>query len=259
MASEKPTTPTNGANTIPNNLPVFEIPDNAQIESERSVTFSIVSDVGSVSVSIYDWYSRRCEVVCTGTGPALMGAGIVAPHWLEVVRPSWCVAFEEAGPRLIVGVRGRPKGRYMRLHKRGGAEAEFAVRWNVERWAEDDQYDQYQKRIAELWQRSGKVECKPDVNEEVCDRENPEDRARRTASLADAMLNQLRGLALVEHKGLKLSIESQQRILRQMAELRRAFAEARVVRVAPKYQTVGNVIGWPGRGRIAQVVPAALL
>lgn len=256
MAIEKPTTPTNGANNIPNNLPVFEIPASAKIESERSVTFSIASDAGSVSVSIHGRHGRRCEVMCTGTGPALVGAGFVTPHWLEVVRPSWCVAFEEAGPRLVVGVRGRPKGRYMRLHKHGGAEAEFAVWWKVERGAQDDKY---RKRIAELWQRSGKVECKPDVNEEVCDHENPEDRARRTAGLADAMLNQLRGLALVEHKGLKLSIESQQRILRQMAELRRAFAEARVVQVAPKYQTEGNVIGWPGRGRIAQVVPAALL
>jgi hypothetical protein len=190
-----------------------------------------------------------------------------------LLRPEWCpglpgnnkthqqVLFDSDGPHLLVGnTRGKKQpGAHITVRRISARSFMVEVPATLDQQKRLEEFHERRRAKLAAEMEKKRLACNPDVNEEVCDRENPEDRARRTAGLADAMLNQLRGLALVEHKGLMLSIESQQRILRQMAELRRAFTEARVVQVAPKYQTVGNVIGWPGRGRIAQVAPAALL
>ena len=253
MATKEPTTLV-AASTATNDFPVFDVPDNAEID-DCGATLSIGLPEDPVSVRVLDWgqsYAEKCEVRCEGTGPALVSAGIIAPDWLVDGRRSWCVALQEAGPRLVVGGRGRPKGRYMVLRNHDGGR--YSVSWNESGL----RCKEYGRRVKVLRERSGKPKQAPDARKEGKEFESPEDRVRRTAGLADAMLNELRGFVTVEHKGLKLSVESQQRILHQLAELRRAFAEARAVVVVPKYERVENIICWPGRGRVAQVAPTAL-
>lgn len=68
------------------------------------------------------------------------------------------------------------------------------------------------------------------------------------AAMASVDIDNLRGY-IEPFCGLRFTPESEASILRLCDEMRRAFAEARMVPVVPKYRTEGNVIHFPPVGR----------
>ncbi len=241
-------------------MPRIEMPADVTMDDRGYIGFKLGTAEGPVHVRAY-WKTWECR----GTVAALVAGGLLRPEWCPGLpgnnKTRQQVLFDSDGPRLLLGnTRGKKQqGAHITVCRISARSfmVEVLATFGQQKRLEEFHERRRAKLDAEIERK--RLACKSDVNEEVCDRENPEERARRTAGLADAMLNQLRGLALVEHKGLKLSIESQQRILRQMAELRRAFAEARVVATAPRCAQIENIICWPGRGSVAQVSPTALL
>lgn len=243
----------------PISLPFIEIPPSAVARSGDKPWFVIDTTEGPIEVT--GW---RGMLQCHGTQEALLARGLIAPAWLPGLpgnnRSRQTVVFDPAGPHLVLGNRrgARLDHPYLVVVRRSARTYTVELSVSPEQKAKLDAI--HKQRLSEEREARERQEAtcgeRGPQNDTVP--ESQEDRARHTVRLADAMLNQLRGLAMVEHKGLTLSAESQQRILRDLAELRRAFAEARVVAMAPKCAHIGNVICWPGRGRIGQVAPAAL-
>ncbi|MBI4996158.1 MAG: hypothetical protein HZC22_04515 [Rhodocyclales bacterium] len=236
-------------------MPALAIPDNAGMEFEFSATLSLQSDGGSIAVDV--WAGRGdplARVRCGGTWAALSSAGLVSPAWLVEDRRSWCVAFIGGEPCVVVGGRGRPKGRYISV-RRGGA-GDFDIAWPVTR----EQSDSYRARLDQLWQQRGKG------------REERAESATQSGpwpvSFAHSQLQDRLGEALtwwkerVGETGCRYTDDSQQRIDLAIEALRRAVADGNVEEQprARRFdgQRIGNVVCWPGRGRVASVDPAAL-
>lgn len=243
----------------PMSLPFIEIPSGAVARPGGKPWF--VVDTAEGPIEVIGW---RGTLQCHGTLGALLARGLIAPAWLPGLpgnnRSRQTVVFDPTGPRLVLGNRrgARLDHPYLVIVRRSARAYTVELSVSPEQKARLDTIREQLCREEREAREKQAAACGARGPQNDTAPESPEDRARRVVGLADAMLNQLRGIALVEHKGLSLSAESQQRILRQMAELRRAFAEARVVAVTPKYEQIENIICWPGRGRIAQVAPAAL-
>lgn len=241
-------------------MPRIEMPADVTMDDRGYIVFKLGTAEGPVHVRAY-WKIWECR----GTVAALVAGGLLLPEWCPGLpgnnKTRQQVLFNSDGPRLPLGNTRGKKQQGARITVCRTSARSFMVEvpatLSQQKRLEEFQEKRRAKLAAEMEKK--RLACKPDANKEVCDRENTEDRARRTAGLADAMLNQLRGLTHVEHNGLRLSAESQHRILQHLAELRRAFAEARVVATAPKCAQIENIIYWPGRGSVAQVAPTALL
>lgn len=242
----------------PISLPFIEIPPSAVARSRNEPWFVIDTTEGPIEVT--GWSGM---LQCHGTLVALLARGLIAPSWLPGLpgnnRSRQTVVFDPAGPHLVLGNRrgARLDHPYLVVVRRSARTYTVELSVSPEQKAKLDEIHKRWSEEREARERQ-EAPCGERGPQNDAVPESQEDRARHTVRVADAMLDQLRGLAMVEYKGLTLSAESQQRILRDLAELRRAFAEARVVAMAPKCAHIENIICWPGRGRIARVAPAAL-
>jgi len=237
-------------------MPAPEIPDNAEIGAEgATATFTLRSGGDSIAVAVSAWTGvSSVEVECHGTWAAMSGAGLVSPDWLVEDRRSWCVAFSDGQPRVVLGGRGRPKGRYISVQRWNNGE--LYVSWRVT----VAQSDSYCARLRQLWQTRAKG------------REESAESATQSgpwpASVAHSYIQDKLGDALtwwkerVGETGCRLTNDSQHRIDLAIEALRRAVADGNVEEQlrARRFdgQRIGNVVCWPGRGSVAAVDPAAL-
>lgn len=118
---------TNGAPALCG-IPMIAIPRGAQLNEFEELGFSIETITGSVEVSTF-----RNEINCFGTAEALVAARIINMDWIAEGRKSWCVYFDDAGPHVRIGGRGRPKGKYIQIHTNFCAAGEYRVIFPVSR------------------------------------------------------------------------------------------------------------------------------
>lgn len=234
-------------------MPALEIPDDAKMDHESRAGFHVQSGAGTIEVGVHAWsIDPLAEVCCGGTWPALLAAGLVAPDWFIEDRQSWCVVFINGSPQVRSGGRGRPKGRYVRLVRRSKG-GDFYVRWEVT----PVESARYRVRLEELWRRSGKARDETDSSKTAVTAWPP--------SLAHSYLQDKLGEALAWWKertgetGYHYTDDSLHRIDLAIEALRRAVADGNMEE-QPRlrchdYERRGNVICWPGRGKVAPVDP----
>lgn len=229
-------------------IPILTIPENAR-EDGYFLCFDIVTNAGSVKADLRSGtFGSAC---CIGSAVALAAAGIISPDWIISDRKSWCVAFGESEPSLKIGGRGRPKGRYMSIDTYC-APGNFRVRWETTHHERDD----YALRVDEL-SRSGKLKKHHEDDKPAAPLPPETD---QFCSRVDDAITWLR--EQMKNTGCTYTPESMNRIHQAFEGVRRAFADGCVVPevpAVPKFQRVGNVICWPGRGNVAPVSPAPLL
>lgn len=234
MATNEPTTPREGTPIAARScLPAFAIPDDAKIEEGRFAEFSVSSDAGAVEVSISRWYDSEVSVSCRGTAPALVGAGLFSFDWLVADRRTWCVVFEEAGPRLVVGGRGCPKGPYMNIRNERGT---CDLRWKVA----GPQRAEYAKRIEALWARSGGARKQEGAQKDSGQPWPPEVAHRAMCDRTENAIDLWK--SCVEKTGCRFTDDSLNRINLAFEALRRAVSDGCVVVVQPELPRAGNVI-----------------
>lgn len=121
-----PTVPQIGNNIRPVPLaegPTVIIPDDARIDESGWAKYAIETAFGSVEIQADNGDIIRC----IGAAEALVAAGIVNVDWIVEGKKSWCVAFDEAGPDVRIGGRGRPKGIYINIDRYGCDRSEHRV------------------------------------------------------------------------------------------------------------------------------------
>lgn len=108
--------------------PTIDIPDDAEINEHGWAAFPIATAAGAVEVSTY-----TRDATCIGTPKALIAAGIINADWIVEDRKSWCVSFDETGPHVRIGGRGRPKGAYVGIDSYCCDADEYRVRFALTR------------------------------------------------------------------------------------------------------------------------------
>lgn len=246
-----------GGNELP---PTVEIPGSAWGD-DGEPSFSLKTTAGRVSVG-FQCYRR--ELNLSGSPEALTACGAFRPEWAPdpsgiTNKATQAVVFTPDGPALVVGrfllawnIEEYP---YLVIHRAG---SKFSVRLPLT----PEQEALYETKAQES--RAGKEADRAPSSE----RDDEDDWANinltadglhmAKIALAGIHLDKLKE-ELMPRFGFGYSAMSEARILRAINELHRAFVEARMVQTVPKYEQQGNIIGWPGRGRIQPVSPDLLL
>jgi hypothetical protein len=185
---------------------------------------------------------------------ALAAYGLLHSEWLPGIpgnnKVRQAVEFDEDGPLLIIGnsSRVRPKGPRLTIVR------ETKGRYLVEmKGTEEDKNRvgalRLKKNVADSAASDGgpALAMTPKHAQIVC--------CNWVDSAIAWITNNMAGT------GCAYTPESLSRIHKSYEELRRAFADGCIVSVSPvvpRYQSVGNVICWPGRGSVAPIAPILL-
>lgn len=242
MADEKPIT---AGDAGPLKLPTITIPATVQQDEQGWPAFTIQTPAGDIAVGCY-W--RRAK--CRGSVDALVSAGFMQRKWAPGLDGNnstrQTVAFEETGPRLILGSRKgiQTKGPHIVIARKSRRTLVVEVPLTVEQQEWVKAKSDEEKRVKQAAPAASMTTS--DARWHCC-------------QLVESAIDWLRkGMA---DTGCQYSDESMNRIHLVYEELRKAFADGRIVVVepaTPKYQRVGNVICWPGRGNVVPVAPASL-
>jgi hypothetical protein len=243
--------------------PEIEIPDNAWKES-GSVEFAIKTSAGAVKV--VDTYGHNIQF--RGAAEALAALGLYRPEWAPnpanvTNKMKQTILFTDNGPALVVG-------RFLREQNYEGYSFLTVIRSGAKFYVEMPMSAEQRRIHDERWESWRKKNERPIARQNAEDDGEGHDEADFVPDVTADGLQiariHLAGVHLDKIKeqvspqfGLAYTAASEARILRAISELHRAFAEARMVQIVPKYEQQGNVIGWPGRGHIQPVSPAALL
>jgi len=225
----------------PTTLPSVAIPETATPDEYGTMTFAIETHAGEVTVECWGCRLARCK----GTVDALVLAGFMAAEWAPGLpgnnTTQQTVAFGAAGAQLILGSRKgiQTKEPHITIKRRSRRLLEIDVPFTEEQ----------QARLKAARDRNpnakpARVPLPLDVAKGVyC---NVVERA--IAWIGENITDSDCGY----------TSDSMHRIHAAFEELRRAFADGRVVPLVPKYQRVGNIVCWPGRGAVAPVAPTLL-
>jgi hypothetical protein len=240
-------------------LPKIEIPDGAW-RADGQPSFSLKTPAGRVSVG-FDYYHRELEL--RGSPDALAACGVFRPAWAPdptgmTNKSSQAVVFTPDGPALVVGrfLRDVEEYPYLIVYRVG---SKFHVHLPLTPEQEDihETKDQESRARKEAERTHPKARTDDDDADWANINLSADGLHMAKIALAGVHLDKIKE-ELMPRFGFAYSAMSEARILRAIGELHRAFVEARIVSVVPKYQTSSNVIGWPGRGRVSAVLPSAL-
>lgn len=244
--------------------PLIAIPDEIFAGDEDEIEFKIGTDQGNILVQ-YSHYG----LVCRGSIEALTSFGLFREEW--VPRPEsltnktrQAVLFDKNGVHAVIGRFDRSKLNpaddlsYLIVVRSGS-------RFHVEVAPTAEQKKKILAHREKCWAKDEhqKQQCGTGRDASL-DPSDPDDRAlvvKVCAKSADDVLEELHAHATKPAKGMKYSEESEARILRLIGELRNAYREANVVATAPTTSKIprrGNVVCWPGSGKITAVPLSAL-
>lgn len=240
MADKKPTTAGDAGSF---KLPTIAIPKSAQRTQHGWLFFTIQAPAGEIAVHCY---YRRAD--CKGSLDALVSAGFMLPEWAPGLPGNnstrQTVAFGPDGPCLLVGNRrGRKIDPHIVIKRASRRTLEIEIPLTSEqeelvKAAQDEHEEGKPSKAAHFRQLA------------------PESVQGFYCSIAENAIAWIRkNMAGTEYTYTR---ESMNRIQQSFEGLRRAFADGRVVPLVPKYQRVGNVVCWPGRGSVAAVAPTLL-
>lgn len=241
MADKKPTTVGDAGSF---KLPTIAIPKSAQRNEYGWPVFSIQTPVGEIIVRCCYRYA-----ICAGSIDALVVGGFMLPEWAPGLPGNnatrQTVAFSPDGPRLLIGNRRGsrttdPHITVIRVSRRSlGIEVPLT---------------EEQKQLIEAAQAEHKEESRFHAARDGAP--SPEGARVFYCNIAENAIVWIR--KNMADTGCTYTRESMNRIQQSFEGLRRAFADGRVVPLVPKYQRVGNVVCWPGRGSVAAVAPTLL-
>lgn len=235
------------------NMPTVEMPSDEELTINRreGILWAIQTPAGLIECCGWPW-----QIGCTGTIEALAAKGLLIPEWVPGIpgnnKMRQSVVFDRDGPRLLIGNRKSSKipGKTITVIRPSKHHYEVSLPTT----------DAQGKRIDALI-NAARAKTERQIAHEQSPL--PADDQSPSVELVHATLvaGANRALDAVRRHldpfcGGKLSKDSEARVLRLLDELRRAFAEARMVPVVPEYQQDGNVVFWPGRGSVGPVSPA---
>lgn len=245
MADEKPTT---HDNRRPLELPSVTIPDNPLHDRWGWPTFTIHTQEGDIAVDC------GCQTAhCTGSVAALVSAGFMLKEWVPGLpgnnKTRQTVAFDAEGTRLITGGRKgvQTKAPHITVVRRSAKKMTVEVPLSPE--DRDRVYTMVEKH------RAVERSASAGTNEAF----SPSTARSLACQNVETAVSWL--IEQVGKTGCTYTPDSLNRIHQSFEGLRRAFADGNLVPVQaspPKYQALGNVICWPGRGNVAPVAPALL-
>lgn len=233
--------------------PTIEIPEEAWGANQYSFdALSIVTAAGHIRIEF-----DCCVLKCRGSVEALAAYGLFRPEWApgqpgsSTNKVRQVVIWTERGPELVAGKFHRSRITdaldrltVVRTGKRFHVELPLTPEQDARRnehWEKRQQEQDAQRAAAST------VRPQP-AKTRTTDPRDPDyqnDILGVTINSANRFLDALRETTSLERNGLSYSAESNARILRVTDELRRAFAEARLIPLVPKYHAEGNVIHFP--------------
>lgn len=244
MADKKPTTAGKAGSF---KFPAIAIPKSAQRNEYGWPVFSIQTTAGEIIVRCCYRYAA-----CAGSIDALVAGGFMLPEWAPGLPGNnatrQTVVLSPDGPRLLIGNRRGsritdPHITVIRVSRRSlGIEVPLT---------------EEQKQLIKAAQAEHKEESHPQSSRDGAP--SPEGARVFYCNIAESAIAWIR--KNMADTGCTYTRESMNRIHESFEGLRRAFADGRVVPLAPlvpKYQRVGNVVCWPGRGSVAAVAPTLL-
>lgn len=241
MSANKQTT---AGNACSFKLPTIAIPKSVQCDEYGCPSYTIPAAAGEIVVSCCGRYAR-----CKGSVDALVSAGFMLPEWAPGLpgnnATSQTVVFSPDGPRLFIG------------NRRGSQIADPLI--TILRLSRQN----LEVVISLTPEQKEFVGAARDEHEKKKPSQSPHAAALTPdgahgfyCHLADSAIAWIR--KSMADTGCTYTHGSMNRIQQSFEGLRRAFADGRVVPLVPKYQSVGNVVCWPGRGSVAAVAPTLL-
>lgn len=224
--------------------------------SGDEISFKLQTDKGNILVEV-----NYFQITCRASIEALTAYGLSRDNWVPkpdsvTNKTRQAVLFDEEGAYLVVGRFDQTKLNpaddvtYLTICRAGN-------RFHVEIPLTTKQEKKYQTFLDNRREREERNAVTPD---------DFTDGLRRGFSYHNRMsageiIDVLKAVATSCSSGVRYSNESEARILRLIGELRSAFLEANVVAVTPaptKYQQRGNVVCWPGSGKVSPVPLGAI-
>lgn len=249
-------------------MPTVEIPQDDQIKPSYGwgETWKVSTSEGPISVAFAEWRFK-----CRGSLEALVARGLMSPEWAPG-RPgnnstNQTIEFNADGAFLFLGkqqrrrsttatrlliVRERTKGTYTIWIPTTKEQVALMKdsRQRMQVAAAQEQCDEPE----DLVEQEPSEETKPSQRQ-MLDPHDPDDLCvinARLIGVANCAIDDVARL-LDPFGGALFSEASEARILRLINELRTAFAEGNLVPELPALEQRGNIIAWPGRGRVCAV------